>query len=144
MARELYRSAQGRRNLNRTTRPRQKRQMKTTYRPKETNKTAWTEFWDMHSGGDRKLDWSKIYIQGDVATARRIFEEKFGRDPDNVTCSCCGPDYSVTESGSLEEATGYSRKAKHTESGYVGGVPLADYENSKDVLIVYTTSSTNP
>lgn len=58
---------------------------------------TWTKFYDLHSGGGQKLDYSEFYIEADEPTARAIFEERFGRDPDNVTCSCCGSDYSVYE-----------------------------------------------
>jgi hypothetical protein len=73
----------------------------------------WTHFHDMHSGGGQKLDWGNIFIEGDEATARGIFTKRFGRDPDNVTCYCCGPDYSVTESRSLRLATAFSRGCRY-------------------------------
>ena len=70
----------------------------------------WTKFWDMHSGGGQKLDWAKIYIQAPEEEAVVIFSNRFGRDPENVTCNCCGEDYSVSESKTLGEATEYHRK----------------------------------
>ena len=70
----------------------------------------WTEFWDMHSGGGRKLRWEEIYIEAPRAEAERIFEALFDRDPNNVTCDCCGGDYSISEYDSLDEATKYERK----------------------------------
>jgi len=69
----------------------------------------WTQFWDMHSGGDQKLDWAHIYIEQPEDEARATFERVFGRDPENVTCRCCGEDYTIQEYDTLEEATAYHR-----------------------------------
>ena len=69
----------------------------------------WTEFWDMHSGGGRKLDWDFIYIEAPLAEARAIFYSLFGRNPERVTCTCCGEDYALEEYETLEEATAYQR-----------------------------------
>lgn len=57
----------------------------------------WTQFFDMSSGGSEKLDHDVIFIEADEAQAEFVFQERFGRDPHNVTCQCCGPDYSVHE-----------------------------------------------
>ena len=65
--------------------------------------TTWTRFSDMHSGGDQKLDWGMIVIQMPEDAAIDYFEERFGRDPMNVTCDCCGDDYSVQEFTSLAD-----------------------------------------
>ena len=70
----------------------------------------WTAFWDMHSGGDCKLQWEKIYIEAPEREAKSIFHNRFERDPDNVTFNCCGEDYSTYEYDSLELATEYHRK----------------------------------
>lgn len=54
-------------------------------------------FFDVHSGGVAKLD-RTVYIEAssyDEAAAR--FKARFGRDPYNVTCDCCGPDFSVMD-----------------------------------------------
>lgn len=71
----------------------------------------WTHFHDMHSGGKQKLEWAHIFIEADEEQAREFFEEAFGRDPDHVTCNCCGSDYSVSSEESLEQITGYERSA---------------------------------
>jgi hypothetical protein len=60
-----------------------------------------TLFYDMHSGGSRKNSFSCGYVQGDEATATALFTDKYG-NPRHVTCTCCGPDYSVDEFDSLE------------------------------------------
>jgi hypothetical protein len=53
----------------------------------------WTRFMDMHSGGDAKT--GDVFIEAPEAQARAIFTARFDRDPDHVTCTCCGRDYSV-------------------------------------------------
>lgn len=83
---------------------------------------TWTHFWDMHSGGSEKLDWSHIFIEAPQEQARKMFMEAFGRDPENVTCNCCGDDYSVTE-GTLQDMTGFHRHLRYTS-------PLSAYDGS--------------
>lgn len=72
----------------------------------------WTQFWDMHSGGGQKEKWAHIYIEAPEAEAKRVFFNRFGHNPDRVTCTCCGPDYSVTEEPTLEQLTGHHRNCK--------------------------------
>ncbi len=68
---------------------------------------------DMHSGGGLKIDGAdRIFIEGPEGPARELFTSRFDRDPDNVTCECCGEDYSVSEYSSLEQATGFDRGAR--------------------------------
>lgn len=71
--------------------------------------SKWTEFMDMHSGGGQKLDWAYIYIEAPKDEASVVFYNRFGRNPNRVTCTCCGADYSLTESETLEQATAYNR-----------------------------------
>jgi len=55
-------------------------------------------FYDMHSGGGQKLEHGVYYVRAFTEKeAVEIFKDKTGRDPDNVTCSCCGEDYSYWE-----------------------------------------------
>jgi hypothetical protein len=64
----------------------------------------------MHSGGGTKEGaYDKIYIEAPEAEARVIFYNRFGHNPDRVSCTCCGPDYSITQYPSLEQATAYHR-----------------------------------
>lgn len=70
---------------------------------------TWTHFWDMYSGGRAKEKWEHIFIEAPTAEARVIFYNRFGHNPDRVTCTCCGGDYSVSEAPSLEEGTAYHR-----------------------------------
>jgi hypothetical protein len=69
----------------------------------------WTLFNDMHSGGGTKEPYDLIFIEGNEAEARAIFVARFGHDPDDVACPCCGSNYSVTEHVSLAIATGWHR-----------------------------------
>ncbi len=74
---------------------------------------------DMHSGGDQKLKWGHIFIEAGKDKARTIFLNRFNRDSYNVTCQCCGDDYSVTEVDNSE---------------------LAYYMGRNDALFVYADS----
>jgi hypothetical protein len=106
----------------------------------------WTRFMDMASGGSCKvkIDGIKkeyIYIELPYKQAVALFESKFDRDPNNVTCDCCGGDYSINEYGSLEEASKYDRQDWHTK-GYVS---VEEYCQRNDVLIIskFAISSDN-
>ncbi len=57
----------------------------------------WTRFYDMHSGGDAKMPFSCVYIEAEEDTAVAAFKRIFGHNPANVTCTCCGADFSVWE-----------------------------------------------
>lgn len=71
---------------------------------------AFTRFMDMHSGGGTKEPpYQYIYIEAPEDEACRIFYGRFGHNPERVTCTCCGEDYSISEVGTLEEATAYER-----------------------------------
>lgn len=76
--------------------------------PDEDNAGPWTHFYDMHSGGGQKLDWSSIFVQAPYAEAVDWFADRY-RDPYYVTCDCCGGDYSVSEYKTLDGATEYHR-----------------------------------
>lgn len=78
----------------------------------------WTEFMDMHSGGGQKLDWAYIFVEAPEDEARRVFAARFGRNPDNVTCDCCGSDYSVSEHDTLEQATAYNRQLRSVKGTF--------------------------
>lgn len=77
----------------------------------------YTQFYDMSSGGSQKEDWSRIYINASEEEAKVIFYNRFGHSPDRVTCNCCGEDYSITESLSLEQSTGYHRGCATDDDG---------------------------
>jgi hypothetical protein len=63
----------------------------------------------MHSGGSLKEKWATIYIEAPIEEAKVIFYNRFGHGPERVTCTCCGDDYSISESETLEEASAYHR-----------------------------------
>lgn len=70
--------------------------------------TTWTHFWDMCSGGTQKENFAHCFIEAPIAEARTVFYTRFGHNPDCVTCTCCGEDYSTSE-GSYLSVTGYHR-----------------------------------
>lgn len=77
----------------------------------------WTQFMDMHSGGGLKVPpYEYIYIEAPEEKAIEIFEKKFNRNPFNITCSCCGEDYSTNEKLHLDQLTGYERGCLHIGS----------------------------
>lgn len=77
----------------------------------------WTQFWDTHSGGGcKEPPYEKIYIEAPEDEAKVIFYNRFGHNPERVTCTCCGGDYSISESVSLEQASGYHRKCDSLET----------------------------
>lgn len=81
--------------------------MKSLLQRKESK--MWTRFMDMHSGGGQKLDWAYIFIEAPENEAMLIFQNMFDRNPNRVTCTCCGDDYSTGEHETLEQATAYDR-----------------------------------
>lgn len=91
----------------------------------------WTQFHDMHSGGGQKLQWAHIYIEAPEKEAAIIFQNAFGRNPHRVTCTCCGADYSLTESESLAQASGYERNCRTLATPKL---PDGRYDNSNPVL----------
>lgn len=55
-------------------------------------------FVDMHSGGRSKTSAEVWYVDAESEeAARERFTRHTGRDPDHVTCSCCGRDFWCTE-----------------------------------------------
>lgn len=73
---------------------------------------AWTNFWDMHSGGKQKEKFAQCYIEAPEPEAKVIFYNRFGHNPERVTCTCCGEDYSISEHKTLGQASGYQRGCK--------------------------------
>ena len=71
---------------------------------------VWTRFMDMHSGGGTKEPpYEYIYIEAPESEARVIFYNRFGHNPERVTCSCCGDDYSISEEETLQQITAFER-----------------------------------
>lgn len=86
----------------------------------------WTEFFDMSSGGQEKEPYKIIHIEAPEKEAKVIFYNRFGHNPERVTCTCCGEDYAISEANSLLEATEYDR----------AGQELSEYIKRKDVLVI--------
>lgn len=110
----------------------------------------WTYFWDMHSGGGQKLKWAHIYIEAPKEEAIKVFYHRFGRNPNRVTCTCCGEDYAIDEEADLAQLTGYDRGLGTDESGntYIEGKrsefalsesgprTMEEYRKDKDTLFI--------
>lgn len=74
---------------------------------------AWTLFWDMYSGGGCKEEpYDKIYIEAPEADARCVFWNRFEHNPERVTCTCCGDDYSIGEEPTLEQISAFHRNCQ--------------------------------
>jgi hypothetical protein len=76
----------------------------------------WTHFWDMRSGGGQKEKWAYIYIEAPEKMAKIIFYNRFGHNPERVTCTCCGEDYSISEHESLRQLTAFHRNCRPLET----------------------------
>lgn len=80
-------------------------------------RTRWTKFHDMHSGGGLKEgSYSYIYIEAPEEEAKIIFYNRFGHNPERVSCTCCGADYSISEYSSLAQASGYERNCRYLKT----------------------------
>lgn len=113
----------------------------------------WTHFWDMHSGGGQKENFAHCFIEAPENEAKIIFYNRFGHNPERVSCTCCGGDYSISEYETLEEATAYHRNCEfdkelneYVESprqstfGTYEYIPLGEYMQRSDVLIIFARS----
>lgn len=105
----------------------------------------WTQFYDMSSGGGQKLEWKKIFVEAPKGIAVKYFKQRFRRDPEHVTCRCCGEDFSLDSKPTLEELTGYDRNCEFdmTERRYVERpmgkaqlIPLDIYMQKREYLFV--------
>lgn len=115
----------------------------------------WTRFMDMSSGGSSKEDFKKLLIEAPEAEARVIFYNLFGHNPDRVTCTCCGPDYSIDQNESLAQITAYDRHCTYSSDrkcwveevdrsiekygGKYELITLEDYIKQKDVRVIYAS-----
>ena len=79
--------------------------------------TDWTLFWDMSSGGSTKEHpYEHIYIEAPKDEAKVIFYNRFGHNPERVSCTCCGEDYSISSGESLAQLSGYHRSCRALET----------------------------
>lgn len=76
---------------------------------KQNNIIKWTRFHDMRSGGNLKENYNYIYIEAPQSEAEVIFYNRFGHNPNRVSCTCCGEDYAIEEYDSLELARKYDK-----------------------------------
>ena len=101
--------------------------------------TIWTRFMDMHSGGGTKQDpYEYIYIQAPENEAVSVFYSRFGHNPNRVTCTCCGEDYSIS-SGELTQITAYDRRCTWDQANRKwndDGSSLEEYFSKSDVLAI--------
>lgn len=99
----------------------------------------WTEFMDMHSGGGQKEKFAYCFIEAPEDEAKIIFYNRFGHNPERVTCTCCGEDYSISEYKTLEQATAYERNCEYgyffVDTGERAG-GKAEYDRDKDAWCV--------
>jgi hypothetical protein len=94
---------------------------------KVTGVKMWWKYFDVYSGGKQKTEWSNIYVEAtSEIEANKIFTEKTGRIPDNVTCECCGDDYIVTNHIDLDRAIGLAR----------GEMSVDEYVALPNVLVI--------
>jgi len=114
---------------------------------------VWTRFMDMHSGGELKERHQYIYIEAPEEEAKVIFYNRFGHNPERVTCTCCGEDYSISESETLQHASSYERGCEwgkedegyleQARVGYGGYVydyqPLDKWLESGEALAIYSS-----
>ncbi len=120
---------------------------------------VWTKFMDMHSGGGRKLDWEYIFIEAPEEEAKIIFQNRFNRNPNRVTCTCCGSDYSIDESPTLEQSTAFYRHCQYAyfdknnnrsteDKAWKSGIGLVDgsygkYVEEQDERLIRTRKNCN-
>lgn len=93
----------------------------------------WTHFWDMSSGGGRKEPQNHIFIEAGKEDAKRIFYARFGHNPERVSCTCCGGDYSISEHESLAQLTGFHRGCRSLQVPRDSETGL--YKNDDPVIV---------
>jgi hypothetical protein len=104
---------------------------------------------DMHSGGGSKEKFDFLHIEAPSDEACVIFFNRFGHNPERVSCTCCGDDYSISEDDSLEQSSAYDRGCaydRESDSYVEHGDPsrkyrpyqtLKEYLGRKDVSVIY-------
>ena len=118
----------------------------------------WTSFHDCHSGGGTNTKYSEILIQANYQEAKAVFGARFDMNVNDVNCSCCGSNWSVSDGDDdLAQLTGYGRNlepVKGYNGGYIEGqgrdmtryggkveipVPLILHVNRKDICVIFAT-----
>jgi len=103
----------------------------------------WTRFMDMYSGGRRKEKFAYAYIEAPEKEAIVIFYNRFGHNPNRVSCSCCGKDYSISEETTLEQATGFERGCDWVNSEYVEHARSSTFGNMRYQTLEQYTANAN-
>lgn len=68
---------------------------------------------DMNSGGGiKEPPYEYIFIEADKEGAKVIFYNRFHHNPERVSCTCCGEDYSISSEESLALASAHDRGCK--------------------------------
>lgn len=99
---------------------------------------SYFRFMDMSSGGLEKTAYSYIYIQAETEQeASKIFEDRLGCNPYNITCDCCGQDFTIREDSTLEEATKFDRWWNSFGEDEEG---LLKYLSQKNVCVISKNS----
>lgn len=100
----------------------------------------WTRFMDMHSGGGSKEKHEYIYIEAPEDEAKVILFNRFGHNPERVSCTCCGEDYSISDAETLEQLTAYDRGCAWNDNGGYdvesGKRSLDEYLADPSVLVI--------
>jgi hypothetical protein len=108
----------------------------------------WTRFIDMRSGGGcKEKPFETILIEAQEAEAKVIFYNRFGHNPERVTCTCCGEDYSINSHESLSQITAFDRGCRHEGGQWIEEpdrryhptldvMPLKDYLSKAHVLVI--------
>jgi len=95
----------------------------------------WTHFYDMHSGGGRKASHEHIYIEAPKEEATRVFYARFGHNPNRVSCTCCGEDYSISDDETFADLTHYQRnRARWNKPEDL--MTIDEYIAQDDVLVI--------
>ena len=94
-------------------------------------KSTWTHFWDMSSGGSRKEKFKHCFIEAPEEEAKIIFYNRFGHNPERVSCTCCGEDYAISQEDDLLALTAYQRGCR--SAYFKDGVELSESESTWDI-----------
>lgn len=77
----------------------------------------WTQFWDMYGGGSLKVEpYHDIYIEAPEEEAKVIFYNRFNHNPEQISCACCGKDYSISSGEPLAQLTGFHRGCRYLKT----------------------------
>lgn len=106
----------------------------------------WTRFMDMYSGGNTKeKGYGYIYIEAPEKEAMMVFYNRFGHNPNRVSCTCCGEDYSISESETLAEVTGHERDCKTLKTKkFKSGKKKGWYKPKSKALRYYYEKNESP